>query len=314
MSLHVVSSYGGPLSYFGDSLRAIILHSCAELGIDVEFNLYDDGYTEVDSDIVLFVMPPERVPRVIKSLNIPDKARKILWNLEPLCEHDAYMHPKYVSRHISMLNILDDGYIDELWAYNDSQMSLYEDKIQCKYVPIGISPTMISDEEVTKLSITRKHILFLGVGLGFRRRFFKQLSWLYKKIHKKKKARPPRLRIHRQTHHKYRGLTVALRKVASYRIGLDIRAGDSAPEYIRWHRLMMYAAAKLVIFSDSDLSKYGFKHGVHYLHYSDVENLAILLGKIIGSDKKQQALTENMLDKVLKEFSMTDILEKALYM
>lgn len=311
MKICFFSGYDGLLTPFGKSLEAIVKNSFDEIGIDLD---YRTGFYLDDSDAycgtAIFAMTPERFFSTAElhwdCLRKFD--RVILWNLEPSSD-DAY-GGKFYRRYIKIKEILGKFALDELWLYNDSQIDFFKDisNTACKHVPIGFCKSMVPKRKVNKQRFKHKSVLFLGNNTEYRTKFFKVLRGKYRVLFNEG------INIRKHSLNNYRSVNHTNSLVSNYRCGIDIRASEmvSSDRHIRWHRIMCYAANRVILFSDTALEKYGFKRNVHYVHFKNVKEIANLLREMIRDDRKQEKMANRMISLASKNFCMVKIFKSAL--
>lgn len=292
---------------FGESLSLILNEAFNDIGYDAYYT-YDLGkniYSDPD-DIVLFVMPPERYVDGYVDKDI-GKGKRILWNLEPISHDppDGYMTEKYVRRKEVMADLFyhNAPSLDAVWLYDKTQYD-YFNHPKAVYVPLGVAKCLVKN--VKKTCEKRRRVVFVGSATGARKRF---IQVVHGKIAKKKRNR---VKFIMHGYKKFENTDILLKRISQLNIGLDIRSHEKIHRYVRWHRIMMYAACRIVLVSDTDLSPYGFKHRRDYYYFQNAAECIEILEKLMGEKDTAKNVANNMFNKVFEHHQMKDILKGAL--
>lgn len=292
----VFSRYAIRAPGFGVSLHKMLQMAFMEIGVGTKFiSEYDDLVGIKNSTILFLIKPGVYLSHLDK---IDSSNTNVIWNLEPFSLshvgdkkldgmrglYSKMLHdmPKYKLRHILF--------------FDKRQADLFIGK-KCSYMPIGFHPCLSSDKKYREKNNTA--LLFVGKTERKRRRDFSALAKIMKS-----KGRS----IRKIDHSVFQGLHHNNDLMAEHYYGINHHDRDRIL-HIHWHRIMMYAANRVAIISQDDLSAFGFKHGKHYIYYKNISEI----GKInFGDYGLFEAISENMLDKIKKEYVMSDLLRSAL--
>ena len=74
----------------------------------------------------------------------------------------------------------------------------------------------------------------------------------------------------------------------------------------------MYAANQVVLLSPTDLSKFGFVNGTHYIHFITEKDCASHIKALLDDRTKCKNMTTNMKDLVVSKWYMPDLLKKVI--
>jgi hypothetical protein len=96
--------------------------------------------------------------------------------------------------------------------------------------------------------------------------------------------------------------------ISGFQCGIDSIA-ERGEQYIRWHRLALYAANGTVCLTDNRLlEQYGFVDGKHYFYFSDAKNLKETLNKVYNNKALRLSVAREMWNKLLLEYKMSELI------
>lgn len=296
---------------FNDSIRLILEEAFLKLEYHVEFINDIDGYSNINissGDIVLFIMTPELFINKYTTV-YTGPGRRILWILEPISTYLPNTNNKsrkYFDRKNTIEGYLKNGSpgVDDIWTYSEEQC-LYFNHEKIKFVPIGIADCMVSTCNI-KAKAPLPKAAFLGSFTGPRKKFFNALRW------KVKMYSSESLKIINFGYTNYTNNSLLIEQLSALYFAIDVMPNVDIDNYIRWHRIMTYIAAGVVVMTDSDLSRYGFIHGKHYLYFKNYKNCAEIIGNMREEKSKFLNISKNAMSLVLDKFKMECIIEKAL--
>jgi hypothetical protein len=84
---------------------------------------------------------------------------------------------------------------------------------------------------------------------------------------------------------------------------------------IRWHRIMCYTGAGLLVLADSNLSRFGFVDGTDYFLFTSIDHLASILSRIFKTNFINDSLhdmTSSMENKISANFNMSILMSNVL--
>lgn len=285
---------------FGSSLNDIVCCGLASAGIKADF-AYANKLTQLNPpyDFTIFAIQPEVLDYYCYSL-LQDKnlyGASVLWNLEPLGDGRTN---KYGRRKDALDRLIGNGDVQKLLVYDDHQKELYFNSIWC---PIGYDECL-APQAVVKKTLSRESV-FLGYVTGYRKTFFTVLKG---KIKTNRLKEMPIVFLSNVCCSREEIKT----KISGFKIGIDICGNKLCYGSPRWHRLMVYSACNVAIFTSSDLSKYGFIDGVDHIRYENSTELAFKMDKCFSNQALLESLCRNMLEKVKKNFGMGALFKRCL--
>ena len=260
------------------------------LGIGSNLVILDNVDKKLDfrDSVVIFIVPPKRVINSMKFVNKNNNIF-IVWNFESITREGgnrASMHTEYVR------NICKSLEVDHVWHFAEHQIEIINNK-KFSYLPMGFDEG-ICLQNICKIS----DIIFLGALTENRKDLFSKLknnSFVFRHYNGSD----------------YVNFDNMIRDIGSYRIGIDSVSERYVPNCIRWHRIMLYAANKIVCVMDNNLlEKYGFENGKHYFSYKfgDRNDLLKVINNIVENYKLISSVAENMYNKIDKDFRMKDLM------
>jgi hypothetical protein len=283
---------------FNTSLCDVVFSAFSEIGMDAYIISTDTIEYARDKyfDATIFAVRPENLNKKCKDiLNKKNQYGKmILWNLEPF--GDGY--GKFYRRINSIYETLEKNIIDDLWVYDDLQKEKYKNAVWC---PIAYNKRLNRAHKVLKTK--KRRVIFVGHGTGYRGLFFNVLKNRLNEFEK------TRIIID-----KYICSTRSSGKsrLSEFKLGLDISGNQSCIDSPRWHRIMMYSACGVLVLSQSDLSRWGFVDGQHYVKCGSARDYAEKIDYYLNNDDKRKRIVNNMLDKIKEDFNMAKIFKENL--
>ena len=275
---------------FGESMREALLSALSDLSYDVQ-HIYIRNVKEninLNDSIIIFLMSPEAY-LMNKDLVIKNNNKFVLWNLEPFYIDQDGPIKKFIKRRENINKIINEKDIDCIWFYNKKQFNYFNSGL---YLPIGFSTSF----GIFKLYCDNKDMIFVG-----------HVSKKRKKMLDDTKKYGMNCNI--IDYKSFTNTQDFKYRIHKFSIGVDIDA-HNLKDNVRWHRIMLFAANGIAIASTSDLSEYGFKDGVHYIYFENIENLYNKIKKI--DNQQIHKIAKNMYDKVISEYSMKKLLKLAL--
>jgi len=293
----VFSRYAIRAPGFGVSMHEMIKLSLGELVISTRFVSEYADLKSIKNSTILFLIKPNSYLSHLKEID--ESNRNIIWNLEPFSFR--HMNDKKIDRfrgmYGKMIHNMPKYKLHHIFFFDKRQSDLFKNK-NCSYLPIGFHPCMASK----KRGYSKKHkktILFLGKMERSRRSAFAHIS---------KIIRTKGISLYRIDHGSFKNLKHNVDLIYSFRWGLNHHERDQIL-HTHWHRIMIYAANRVLLISQDDLSKFGFVNGEHYIYYTKMSEVAkIGFGNHIKFDK----MTKAMLKKIKAEYNMKDLFEKSL--
>jgi len=260
------------------------------LGIADNLVILDDVCDKLDfyDSVVIFIVPPKRVKSSMRFITKNNNIF-IVWNFESITVESgnrASMHTEHVR------GICNDLNIDYVWHFAEHQIKIINNK-KISYLPMGFDES-ICLQNAHKVS----DVIFLGALTGNRNSLFFKLknnSFVFKHYNS----------------NDYTNFDNMIQDIGAYRLGIDSVAERYVPDCIRWHRIMLYAANKIVCITDNTLlEKYGFENSKHYFSYKSGDDLLKVINNIVGNYKLINDVAENMYNKISKDFRMQDLIMK----
>ena len=309
----IVSGYEAPLLFpFGQSMKEILANSFNDLGIKNKHIYYSDNKKINASDsLVVFLMQPEKYYSAKESV-IGTNNKCIFWSVEPVgFDGDGYAWgPKSEKRLEIFRDIMDDGYVDLFLTHQEEIVKLFDSE-KCIFMPIGYHECLQSKQKAKK--ITRRTIVFVGFWTSFRKKFYSVV------LSKWRKMRFGMVKIKKFGYNIFRSPKLLTNEISRYCVALDIHSTKNGVCNIRWHRIMLYCGAGLVLITNTDLKKYGFVKGVDYIHFNSCEDFAAIINDLdyarmidLRTGRSFNEMVDNMRGKIMKKFYMPDLLKGVL--
>jgi len=306
----IISSYNkGQLAPFGESLGAMLKEAFEDLHFKTTHSYNMKYINSKPEDIVLFVMPPEIYLDKWADHPVGDGER-IYWNLEYVNfkaptdgEKDKYHERVDLIESMFAERVHN---LDAVWFYDVNQYMYYSHHPEARHVKTGVSRCMIPTS--TKINPKDRTIIFTGSPNGPVGEFCKDV---HKDVGKKRFGR---IKFLFENHRNFVDNNQSRDFVGSFRLGISI-ADTHLTEFVKWHRIMSYAAARVLIVSDVKLEKYGLVEGTHYRHFDNIGRFVNIVEQYLvhTSEPLLNVIPTFMYDKVFEDYTMKDILEEALY-
>jgi hypothetical protein len=280
MNITVISTYRFDLE---ESFKNILCSSLKDLGHNVGYlnGLIDkpqgcaiSDLKKIKADMCMIIAQPKKIKQIITNI----QTRYIIYNLESVSKSNEY------SMMISEAMIGKMAH--KLCTYSESQLRLFRDAV---FLPVGFHNSLCVGVE--KLYPIDK-ACFVGGVREHRLNTIKNIASCGLNVDVLNKGRE---------------VGYAAREAGKYIFGIDIDEFPDQIEKHRWHRLMVYAANRVVFMTTTDWSKYGFIDGVHYIKCNSTKDF-YTKSKSCDPD----TVSKNMYDLVSTKFAMSKLLKDTL--
>lgn len=292
----VFSKYAERAPGFGISMHKLIEVSMANLGIQTTFiSDYEQLYNITNSVVLFLVKPSIYLSHIHKT---SETNTNIIWNFEPFSFSHSGDKKLDNFRYIfgKLLSNKDKYRLKHIWFFDKRQSDLFNNT-DCSYLPIGYDPVLSSRGKYKKKN--KDKLLFIGKIERERRKDFKAINKL---------LRSQNISIQHINHSRFTTLENNIDLIYGFRFGLNHHDRQQRL-HTHWHRIMVYAANKVSLVSQDDLTRFGFINGKHYIYYKRPKDIANIY---FGDYELFKDMSRNMLEKVQKEYYMTDLLSAEL--
>lgn len=258
--------------------------------LNVDYKVFYNVNTKINtySSLIIFISSPKRLEYLIKKV-YKNNNILVVWNLEAISlipETRAWNFMKQV------LDFSNNDDINYIWHFAEHQLDVIKNR-KISYLPLGIEESIVT-RNIKKMN----DVLFLG-------EITKQREKLLSEVYK------GNFEFYNHGIFDYKDADSMLNFISSFRIGLDCMAEDNTPDYIRWHRIVLYGANNIVILTDNNLlDKYGFEEGVHYFKYrkDNALDLYLKINDIFENKELLNQVSKNMYSKLKEKFLMKNLL------
>jgi hypothetical protein len=291
--LVVFNRYEHKRKSLNEPLKTLISHSFADLGVQVKFVTAQD-IDQVRGSICLLLVKPGSFQN---NEAFHPSNKYFIWNLEPMSFSDCG-YEKYDNLRKTFHGLLSSdkarNKVEHVFFFHSKQAEFFKGQ-RCSYLPIGYHECMTSSKPPVKDS---SRILFLGGKTEYRTKFFRIVN-----------AGAKGKSIIQVDDYQYRGFEHNKELIAKYMVGISHHGLE--PKYnthVLWHRIMSYAANKVVVLSQ-DLLDPCFINGQHYYHYRNHVDVAAVLDQAF---KRAPEVSQNMLDLVRAKYYMPDLWKQSI--
>lgn len=304
---YILCSYNNQFMLpFGESIKNIILSSLTDLGHECEFSYCNRLVAPREKKyIMIFIMPPEKFLREIlrTKLNVAQH-KLVFWNLEPFTPLPKSKKIPTNKCELNFLYINNINNMADLWLYNKVQLESFPG---ATLVIPGFHECILPEKYLLD-KVRKPRFIFVG-HLTHRREVF-----LKGVVQKMQGLKGTKCKYHVFNHRSFAPINLQTVQMSRYPAGIDLHATDLYLDHVNWHRIMLYAASKNVIFTENDLSEYGFVDREDYfmLHglTNSIDNIAFAINSK-NKDKTQQ-ITDNAYNKIRNNFYMPNIIAEAI--